>query len=94
MLKSTWNIVFNLGDITGQDYLNCEQYSATNYPDGYSLLDNSKIIFKWIENGFLTYIHFDATYVMGFHLGQVIWYLLCDSNIQLGGTSFNKRLLT
>lgn len=53
------NVIFDLGDITGEDYLDVIN-TLTNplYPDGYPLTDDTKIYyFKWIDSD-ITYLYY------------------------------------
>jgi hypothetical protein len=53
------NVIFDLGDITGEDflsYINTE--TNVEYPTGYPLVNTSKIYyFKWIDDG-ITYLYY------------------------------------
>lgn len=53
------NVVFDLGDITGENYLNyINTISNPLYPTGYPLIDNTKIYyFKWVNDG-VTYMYY------------------------------------
>lgn len=53
------NVVFDLGDITGQDYLtHINTLPNLLYPTGYPLTDNSKIYyFKFVDDG-ITYMYY------------------------------------
>jgi hypothetical protein len=53
------NVVFDLGVITGQDYLDyINTISNISYPLGYPLIDNTKIYyFKWVDDG-VTYMYY------------------------------------
>lgn len=53
------NVVFDLGDITGQDYLDyINTISNIIFPAGYPLTDNTKIYyFKWVDDE-VTYMYY------------------------------------
>ena len=53
------NVIFDLGDITGQNFLTViNTISNPTYPSGYPLIDSGKIYyFKWIDDS-VTYLYF------------------------------------
>lgn len=53
------NFVFDLGDITGEDFLTyINSIPNELYPEGYPLTDNTKIYyFKWVDDG-VTYMYY------------------------------------
>jgi hypothetical protein len=59
LAKNTGNVIYDLGDITGLDYLNyINTVYNPNFPAGFDLTDNSKVFyFKWTDNG-TTFVYF------------------------------------
>ncbi len=52
------NVVFDLGDITGENFLDYINTVPSLYPDGYPLTDNTKIYyFKWVDDD-VTYMYY------------------------------------